>query len=277
MVDLVPGVSGGTLAFAFGIWDRLLHVVSQILTLLRMLLNLRFRESVILIKSMDWTLVIPTGVGILCALLLGAVLIGELLDSQEEVMRAFFFGMVVGGATFPFRSMRHRDSRSLIFFLFGVAVSFVLAGLPPRELEDPAIWFIFLGAAVSICATIVPGLSGSFVLLIFGLYEVFIDALRNRDVVVWLAFALGAWVGTLSFAHLIRWLLNKYRDLVIATLLGLMLGGLRALWPWLGSNRELEWVSDYSELTLPLVWAVVGLGFSLLLTRLPRADEEKDV
>ncbi len=273
LVDLVPGISGGTLAFAFGIWDRLLHVVSQLLNALKMLLSLQFVEATKAVRSVDWFLVLPVGFGVLAALFVGANVIGQLFDDHEELMRSFFLGMVIGGVALPFRSIEHFSRACFICMLLGAAISFSLAGLPPTEIEDPAFWLIFLAATVSVCATIVPGLSGSFLLLVFGLYEVFIDSLRERDIFVWLMFASGAWVGTMTFAHLIRWLLTRYWDLVISVLLGLMLGGLRTLWPWLSPEREMQWVRDYSELVFPVLCAIIGLFISLFLARLSRTNE----
>ena len=270
LVDLVPGVSGGTLAFTFGIWENLLNSIGQILSSLKMAGKLKFRFAFAQLRDIEWQLVMPVGIGVLSSLLLGASIIAELLETRPEELRGLFLGLVITSVYFSMRTIESLNWKGLLFLVCGAGVSFFVAGLPAASIEDPSLLLVFVAASISISATILPGVSGSFILLIFGLYETFIEAVRDRDFVVWGVFCAGAWVGTAMFTSIIRTLLRRYRQIVIFALTGLMIGGSRVLWPWLGTDRGLLLPDSFDGVSAVLVSLVVGLLLAVVLHRIVR-------
>ena len=262
IVDLIPGVSGGTLAFAFGIWERIITAITAVSNIIRLLISFQFRASWSAFKLLDWDLLIPLGLGVLLAIFVGGSIIGALLDDHPVYVRAFFLGLFLGVVSLPIRAVRRWNYSLVAIFSVGVIFSFFIAGIPQQASQTPPLAVIFLIGAVTICATILPGLSGSFLLMVFGVYEVFINSIRERDFFVWGSFALGAIVGTLLFSSLIRWILSRHREVVLAALLGLMIGGARVLWPWLGDNRELLPPED---IFITLCWLIGGIFLALLM------------
>jgi len=267
LVDLVPGVSGGTLAFVFGLWERLLSSLALLTSAFGKLLKLSFVDAKNLLIKVDWLLVLPVGFGVVLALFFGASLIGVLFDSHEQLLRAFFFGLVLGALPVPFRQIDHWNVLNMALLLVGFSASFLLSSIPPPEAFDPPSYFIFLGASVSICATILPGLSGSFILLLLGLYEPFINAIRERDVLTLGMFILGSWFGLLLFVSRVRWLLNHYRNSVLSVLSGMMLGGVRVLWPWQGESGALSQFTDFGSLFQILFCLTLGLMGAVLINK----------
>ena len=147
LVDLVPGVSGGTLAFVFGLWERLLSSLALLTSAFGKLLKLSFVDAKNLLIKVDWLLVLPVGFGVVLALFFGASLIGVLFDSHEQLLRAFFFGLVLGALPVPFRQIDHWNVLNMALLLVGFSASFLLSSIPPPEAFDPPSYFIFLGAS----------------------------------------------------------------------------------------------------------------------------------
>ena len=273
IVDLIPGVSGGTLAFGYGIWERLINSIVLIMSALRSLLVLNIRVSQRQVRAAEWRLLVPIGLGVLSAAILGASVIGSLLETHPQILRAVFCGVVIGALPVPFRLVNEWTILRCVMVTVAIIISFLVSGIPSREIDEPSFIIIFVAAAISICATILPGLSGSFLLLIFGLYEVLINAIRERDFVTWGIFAAGAWTGAFVFTSFIAWLLKKYHDSMIAILIGLMIGGLRVLWPWLGADRELLYPTALSSVGLIVFWLFIGLSTSVILSKILTLDE----
>jgi len=265
IVDLIPGVSGGTLAFAFGIWERIITAITAALSISRLLITFQIRASWSAFRSLDWELLIPLGLGALFAIFVGASIIGSLLDTYPNYLRAFFLGLFLGVVSLPIKAVHRWTFRLVLLFFVGVGVSFFIAGIPQQTTQTPPLVVIFLIGAVTICATILPGLSGSFLLMIFGVYEVFIDSVRDRNFLVWGTFALGAITGTFLFSSLLRWMLFRYRDVVLATLLGLMIGGARILWPWLGNDRSLLPPDDVFR---TFMWLLTGVVVAVVMRQI---------
>ncbi len=268
--DLVPGVSGGTLAFAFGIWEKILYTISEFARALLHLLRFNPRSTWQILRDTEWLLVIPVGLGIVTSLLIGASLVGHLYDNYPEYLRGCFLGIVLGTLPGAINHVSRWSRWHVLLVVFGASISFLLAGLPERAVQDPSLILIFLVAAFTICSTMLPGISGSFLLLIFGFYEIFIDAIRNRDIVIWAAFAGGSLVGMLTFASLIRQILRTHREVVLSVLLGLMLGGLRVLWPWLDDDRVLLKPTNMESLLLALGTILFGISAGYLLVLVTR-------
>jgi putative membrane protein len=266
--DVIPGVSGGTVALIVGIYERLIHSikvgVSAVLAAVRLDLATARRR----LAEVEWLLVLPLGAGILTALVIGARIIPTLLEDYREPVSAVFFGLILGSAVVPYRRIEHVGRTETVLILLAALAAFVLVGLPPREIADPQLVYVFFSAAIAICAMILPGISGAFILLVLGIYAATLEALRELDVPYVLTFVAGAAIGLGAFSRLLEWLLTHRHSVTMAALTGLMIGALRALWPWQTEERELLGAPDPLSFALMAGMALAGLVVVLLIIRL---------
>ncbi|MDP3889985.1 DUF368 domain-containing protein [Nocardioides sp.] len=243
MAELVPGVSGGTVALVVGVYERLIESAAHVLGALRRLGTgpERSRAARAELRRTDWWLVVPVLVGMAIAVVTAAGVVGDLVVDHSEHSRGLFLGLVAASVAVPVRMMPARE-RSLALdgalLLGAFALGWFLIGLASgREpLTDPSPVLVLLAAAIAVCALVVPGVSGSFFLLAIGLYTVTLDAIHERDLGYVAVFAVGAVVGLASFVQVLRWLLRVRRRATLMVMTGLMLGSLRALWPWQDSD-----------------------------------------
>jgi putative membrane protein len=260
--DIIPGVSGGTMALIVGIYERLIHSIRSLAGAAVYLLRGRRTDAGERFRAVHWWLVLPLGAGVLTALVVGASLIPPLLERYPEGSRAIFFGLILGSLAIPWR--RIRVVRPVHYAVAGGAalIAFLLVGLPPREVLDPPLIAVFFAAAIAICAMILPGVSGSFLLYVMGIYAATLTALNGRDLTYIAVFGAGAVIGLGSFSRVIDHLLRHRHDVTMAALVGLMGGSLRALWPWQTDDRSLlAPPGDGSTLS---ALALAALGFALV-------------
>ncbi|MDA2986202.1 MAG: DUF368 domain-containing protein [Actinomycetota bacterium] len=232
MADVVPGVSGGTIAVLVGIYERLVHSVSMASKALGNVLRLRFREAARRLGDIEWSLIIPLLIGIATAILLLAGVISHLLETYPEAMAGAFAGLVAASTWVAARLIKAPNWIHVAIVLVVTAATFALLGLKGGEITDPSWPVIFGAGAIAICATILPGISGSFLLLMLGMYEFVINAVNDRDIPIVLVFGLGCIVGLALFSQVLDWSLRNHHDIVIAAMVGLMIGSFRVLWPW---------------------------------------------
>lgn len=226
--DPIPGVSGGTMAFILGIYEDLLKAIKSFsLDWLKLLLQFKFKAA---IDHIPWQFLLPLGAGLGLAALLLANVISWLLENARVPLFAFFFGLIVASII----AIGARVRWSLVpgvMLVLGTVVALVIVNLIPLDMpHDPLT--LFLSGTIAIIAMILPGISGSFILLILGQYEYIINAVKDLDVLTILPVALGSVVGLLSFARILSWLLKRYEHPTIAALVGFMLGSLYKIWPW---------------------------------------------
>lgn len=239
--DVVPGVSGGTVALIVGIYDALVGSLRALAGWAVFGVLGRARAAGQRWREVQWGLLLPLGAGIASAIAVGAAVIPGLLERFPEGTRAVFFGLILGSVPLPWREIGDDNrARSLALAAGAAVVVFFLVGLPPREVTDPSLLFVFAGAAVAICAMILPGVSGAYLLLVLGIYEPTLRALRSLDVAYVAVFLAGAAVGLGSFAKGLETLLARQREVTMAVLVGFMVGALRALWPWQAADRALQ-------------------------------------
>lgn len=227
--DIVPGVSGGTVAFISGIYERLINAIKAIVP--AFLLLLKQRKLGQFWGQIDGAFLLTLLLGILTSVALFANVISYVLQTYPIPLWAFFFGLILASVHLVARQIRQWNI-GLMFLLFaGAFAAWQITSISPVEIESSPL-NIFLSGMIAICAMILPGISGSFILLIIGIYTVVLEAIMTLDLAVMGVFALGCVVGLLSIANLLSWAFRHYHDLTLAILTGIMLGALNKVWPW---------------------------------------------
>ena len=227
--EVVPGVSGGTIAFITGIYERLINAIKQCTPAL--LFRLRREGFVALWRAVDANFLLALFGGMGISIVLFARGISYLLVEHPIFLWSFFFGLVIASTWIVARQISRFGIDLIIFTAVGTSIGVLVTSVVPLELS-PTPWFIFLGGAIAVCAWILPGLSGSFILLILGLYGTVIDAIKSLELEVLMFLGLGCFVGLISFAQLLSKLFRDHKDETLAVLTGFMLGSLVKLWPW---------------------------------------------
>lgn len=278
--DVVPGVSGGTMAFILGIYEELIDAIRSFdLKSLQLLMRFEFQR---LLDRISWRFLLAVGFGILTAVFTLARLLSWLLQNSPIYIWSFFFGLILASVVSVSRRIENWRKSTYVGLAGGSIGAYFLVGFVPVSTPDDP-WFLFLCGAIAICAMILPGISGSFILVLLGKYEYVLQAVNQRDFVVLLLVAGGACIGILAFSRILGWLLRNYHDLMVAVLTGLMLGSLRKVWPWKETLATM--VDPHGRLVpvvqsnvLPSQWSgelaaafflmVVGLVVVLFLDRL---------
>ncbi len=256
--DIIPGVSGGTMALIVGVYKALIDAIGEAFSAVLTLARGRFRDGFAQLRALEWGLLLPLAAGIFTAIGIGSLFVPELLEAYPVQCRALFFGLVAASLVVPWRERKTRRTWHLAVAAVAAVLAFVLVGLPRSgDAADPGFFRIATTAAVAINAMILPGVSGAFLLEVLGLYRTTLEALRSLDVAYVATFALGAGLGLGLAAKGLSWLLDRYHDLTMAVLVGLLAGSLRALWPWVGtvehahSDGSVSLVPDPSLLLAP--------------------------
>ncbi|MQA89557.1 MAG: DUF368 domain-containing protein [Gemmatimonas sp.] len=273
--DIIPGVSGGTVALIVGIYERLVASVRAVASGAANVLRGRISETQRLFGEVEWGFLIPLGIGIVTALVVGARVLEPLLEAYPVQSRALFFGLIAASVVVPWHRMETRSAVHLGAVMVAAICAFVIVGFPPRAIDEPTLPIVFVAASIAICAMILPGVSGSFLLLVLGLYETTISALNALDFAYIFVFIGGAAVGLAVFSKLLYYLLKTYHDLTMAALVGLMIGSLRALWPYQDETRQLLAPPSIESLLQVTALGVAGFVTVMLLIRLGRRIEER--
>jgi putative membrane protein len=264
VANLIPGVSGGTIALILGIYERLIAATSDAVRSGVSLVRLDFRRGMRGLGALPWAFLVPILVGMIGTPLLAAGWLEGQLEQRPEVMRGIFLGLVAGSLPVPWVRMRRRGADLRLFAVAAAVAAWFLVGLPPRTVLSPTDLQVFVSAILAISAMVLPGVSGSFLLLVLGMYAPTLAALDALDLRYIAVFAAGAGVGLAAFAVFMNWLLARHHDATMAVLVGLMAGSLRALWPWQSAGAPR--LADGAEPVLPVVaWAVVALALSAAL------------
>lgn len=260
--DIVPGVSGGTIAFITGIYFRLLEAINAVPGAI---IGQLLRGN---LKAFWWrcdgNFLVCLLAGILVSIATLASAISYTLNQHPILIWSFFFGLIVASVWHVGRQVRSFSPRLLIPLVAGIVFAWGVTSLPAGQVEPSGL--IFFGAgALAICAMILPGISGSFILVIIGMYSPVLDAIRNLEAGLLLLFALGCAVGILSIARLITWAFHHFHDLVLTLLTGFMIGALNKVWPW---KETLSWRTNSSGEQIALNEVSVSPGYYAELTGL---------
>lgn len=245
--DVVPGVSGGTIAFITGIYDTLLESIRRINpSLVSIIKQDGFRAA---FQHINGIFLVALFSGVLFSIATLAKLISWLLEHHPIPLWSFFFGLILVSVFHMLKQVQTKSISRLIFLLFGIGFAYAITILHPLELEPSSLNILIVGA-VAICAMILPGISGSFILLLLGMYAPILGAVKSLEINILLLFALGCICGLLSFSHLLSWLLNRFRDITLVFLTGLMIGTLPKIWPW---KETLSWRINSKGEQVPLL------------------------
>jgi putative membrane protein len=257
--NVVPGVSGATIAFILGFYEELIDAINAANpAFFRRLFTFRLRQA---FSEFPWRFLLALGLGIVLAIFTLAEGLTWAFHHHPELVWAFFFGLVLASAVVIRKRVARWSSVTLLISGLAAVVTFVLIGLRPLQTPDTA-WFLMLSGAIAICVMILPGVSGAFVLVLLGKYQYMLEAVVRFDVLTLLIFATGAAGGLMIFTRTIRWLFFHHRDKTIAALVGLMLGSLRKIWPWKEQGLPTAFTLDVG---LVLVLAAFGIGLVLIL------------
>ena len=227
--DVVPGVSGGTIAFITGIYEELINSIKSIdLQASKLLLTFKLAEFW---KKINGTFLLSVVGGIAISIFSLAKLMTWLLVNHPIYIWSFFFGLIIISSVLVAKEIKKWDIFTIISLLAGAAAAYTITVMSPASTPNTW-WFIILSGAIAICAMILPGISGAFILLLLGKYTYILTAVSNLDVGTILLFVVGAVAGIISFSHLLSWLLKNYHTLTVALLTGFMVGSLNKVWPW---------------------------------------------
>lgn len=291
--DIVPGVSGGTVALVLGIYDELIQNISRGAHGLKQLLTGDIDGFRTTLRSIEWVWLFSLLFGVLAAVFALSSVLERLLDEQPVKMAALFLGLVAGAIWVALRMLDRIDAPALAVMIGTGLAFFLLLGLrsdthaadDAAEVVTRAWWVFFLAGAIAICAMILPGISGSFLLVMLGMYTEVLGAVNDRNIFVLVMFALGCVVGLALFSTLLNWLLQRYHRWVLAAMIGLMLGSTRVLWPWPGGTNTTTLSMPADDVAVPVMLMVFGaavvVAVDLLATRFvevePLDDHEPSV
>ena len=279
--DVVPGVSGGTIAFISGIYEELLDAINSInINTLKILKNKGFKAAY---RSINGNFLFALLLGIGISILSLAKLIKWLLVNEPILLWSFFFGLVLASVFYVGKQIRNWNTLKILMLIIGTTLGYYITILPAMATHETPAWFLFISGALAICAMILPGISGSFILLLLGAYKPVIEALDQRDIKTLLIVGIGAIVGLLTFSRLLKWLFDKHKYVTLAVLTGFIAGSLNKIWPWKqvieseiihGKLKVLQEESvlpfNYEgdpNLLWAVIFAIIGFGVILLLEK----------
>lgn len=278
--DVVPGVSGGTIALVLGIYERLVESIRSGSSALGNFVRGNWSEARRWLGAVEWGFLIPLLIGILLAVASLASVIENLLHDQPEEMAGLFTGLIAGSVVIAWRLVRTWSPTNLAIVV-GVSVAiFVVLGLREGtsdetvgQLTDPALWAFFGAGAIAVCAMILPGVSGSFLLVVMGMYGPVLEAVNDRDITTLLVMIVGMTLGLALFSQALSWALHHHHDAVMAALIGLMAGSVRVLWPWPNGLDSTALGAPESNLPVVLGLAIVALLVVVALGRLSKPSD----
>lgn len=247
--DVVPGVSGGTIAFIAGIYEELINSIKSInINNIKLLLTGKIADFWKAVNA-NFLLALVTGIGI--SVLSLAKLITWLLVAHPILVWSFFFGLVLASTWFVSKGITQWNWKTISSFLIGALIAYYITAITPSETPN-SLFFIFLCGMIAICAMILPGISGSFILVLLGKYFYIMDAVKSFDLVIIIVFAAGAAIGITSFSHVLSYAFKKFHNITMAVLAGFMLGSLNKVWPW---KETISTFVDSHGVTKPLMEA----------------------
>ncbi|WP_396638261.1 DUF368 domain-containing protein [Maribacter sp. R77961] len=279
IAELVPGVSGGTIAFVTGIYEEFISAINNVnLATFKTLKNDGFK---MFWKQLNGNFLLALFVGMMVSILSLSKVISWLLENHPIPVWAFFFGLVLASVIFVAKAIKKWNFLSIALFIAGTIIAYYITTLPPSANTD-SLPFLFFSGALAICAMVLPGISGSFILVLLGSYKTVLDAVNDKDFKIVLTVALGAVFGILSFARILKWMFANYKNATLAILTGFILGSLNKIWPWkkvlevikIGKKEIIidKNISPFafegdSQLTFAIITAIIGFSLIFILEK----------
>ena len=286
--DVVPGVSGGTIAFISGIYEELLASISNVnFQLLKTLKSDGIKAAW---KQVNGSFLLALFIGIFISIISLAKTIKWLLENEPILLWSFFFGLVLASIMYIGKQISKWNTKAIIILIIGAFVAYYITTLNPLVTENSSLLFMFLAGSIAICAMILPGISGAFIMVLLGAYKPILSALNDRDYKTVATVFLGAIVGLLVFSKILKWMFTNYKNYTLAILTGFIVGSLNKIWPW---KETLTWRINSHDLEVPfkqqsispfsfdgdpklmfaIILAFVGFGLILLMEKL--ADKKE--
>jgi putative membrane protein len=245
--DAVPGVSGGTIAFISGIYEELINTISGVN--LSLITTLRKEGFFTFWKQLNGNFILALLSGIIISFVSFMRLAKYLLENHPILIWSFFFGLIIASIYFVGKQITKWHLASLVGIMVGAVIAYFITTIPASSVNENS-YFLFFAGALAICAMILPGISGSFILVILGAYKTLSDAIHDFDFKKLALFVGGAIIGLLSFSHVLKWLFKKYHNLTLALLTGFIIGSLNKVWPW---KKVLTWRENSEGLQVPFL------------------------
>ncbi|NJB72298.1 putative membrane protein [Saonia flava] len=279
--DVVPGVSGGTIAFISGIYEELITSINNIdLSLLKTLRKEGFKAFW---KQVNGNFLLALFLGIGISVISLAKFISWLLENKPILLWSFFFGLVLASIIIVGKAIEKWNLGTMVMLLLGALIAYFITQLPPSE-NIASLPYLFLSGALAVCAMILPGISGAFILVLLGSYKTILDAVHERDIKIVATVAVGAIFGLLSFAKVLKWMFSHYKNLTLAVLTGFIVGSMSKIWPWkkvletkifgektivIKEQNIFPWnYEGDSQLILAVILALTGFSFIFILEKL---------
>ena len=281
--DVVPGVSGGTIAFISGIYEELLNSISSFKF---SLINVLKHEGIKVVwKKINGSFLLALFIGICFSVLSLAKLIENLLENHPILIWSFFFGLVLASIIYIAKQIKLWNIKCYLYLIFGLIFAYYITTLNPVITQNSSPWFLFLAGMIAICAMILPGISGSFILVLLGAYKPILNAINTKDFLSIIIFMAGAVLGLLTFSRVLKWLFSTYKNYTLALLIGFIAGSLNKIWPW---KETISWRTNSKGIEVPFtttsvspfsfdgdskllmagLLAIIGFGLILLLEKL---------
>jgi len=283
--DVVPGVSGGTIAFISGIYEELLSSISSVS--LKSLRILKTEGIKPFWKAINGNFLLALLIGVAISIFSLAKLISWALENEPILVWSFFFGLVLASIIYVGKQISEWNFLMFFILIIGAGIAYYITTLEPIITENSSMLFIFIAGAIAICAMILPGISGAFILVLLGAYKPVLEAIDEKDVKLLGILALGAVVGLLTFSKILKWFFIKYRNLTLAILTGFIIGSLNKIWPWkeviswrvnshgkqVPLNEESILPSTFNgdpQLLMAILLAILGFSMIIILEKLSK-------
>ncbi|MFS4456622.1 DUF368 domain-containing protein [Maribacter sp. 2304DJ31-5] len=279
IAELVPGVSGGTIAFVAGIYEEFITSINNVnMATFRTLQKEGFKAFW---KKLNGNFLVALFLGMAISIFSLSKIIAWLLENHPIPVWAFFFGLVLASVLFVAKAIKKWRLTTILLFVLGAVIAFYITTLPPSS-NTGNLPFLFLSGALAVCAMVLPGISGSFILVLLGSYKTILDALNDKDFKIVLTVTFGAVFGILSFARILKWMFGNYKDITLALLTGFILGSLNKIWPWkhvvetikIGKKEIIldENISPFTyngdnQLTFAIITAIIGFSLIFILEK----------
>jgi len=247
IADLIPGISGGTIALILGIYEEFINAIKSFdVIFVKKLFQFKIKEA---FAGTKWKFLIFLLSGIILAILLLSKILLWLLENKTEYIYGFFFGLILATIPMLLKFVKEWNFSKCIGLILSAGITFKIVSLMPIQTPDSLI-YIFLSGAIAISAMILPGISGSFLLVIFGKYYTILSAIHERNFIIIAVFVAGIGVGVLTFVRVVSWLLKRFHDMTMACLTGVVIGAMPKIWPW---KKTIETIVTSKGKIIPVV------------------------